>query len=105
MQTQGLLCVEMRGPPPPPLPPLSPLLLTLLPLSKGTVICPGSDLAHVSMHGMRPEVSQSGSWQMSLCPSGKDVWWIRAVPWGLAAAGMAGASPEGTCLHCLDPLS
>lgn len=29
------------------------------------VVCPGSDLAHVSVHGMRPEVSQSGSWQIS----------------------------------------
>lgn len=101
---QGLLCVEMRGPPPPPLPPL---LLALLPLSKGIVVCPGSDLAHVCVHDMRPEVYQSGSWQISLCPlcPGKDVWWIRLVPWGLAAAGMAGALPEGTCLHCLDPLS
>lgn len=79
MQMQGLLCVELHGPLPPP------VLLALLPLSKGTVIFPGSALAHVCMRGMRPEVSQSASWQTSLCPScpGKDVWWIRAVPWEL----------------------
>lgn len=57
------------------------------------------------VHGMRPEVSQSGSWQMSLCPwcPGKDVWWVRAVPWGLAAAGMAEALPEEDLSALLGP--
>lgn len=93
MQTRGLLCAEMHGPLPPPLP-LRPLLLALLPLSKGTVVFPGSALANVCMHGMRPESLRE--WKLA------DLF-VPFVPWKTCMMGQS--SSLGSALPCLGPLS